>query len=57
MKPLLAIVLLVVVVIVGLKLAGVPVPYLDYEPGIAGPDVNLPEIEVRPPGFDGFGAP
>lgn len=53
----LVIVLLVVVVVVGLKLAGVPVPYLDYEPGIAGPDVNLPDIEVRPPGFDGFGTP
>lgn len=57
MKPVLVIVLLVVVVVIGLKLAGVPVPYLDYQPGVAGPDVNLPEIEVRPPGFDDFGAP
>lgn len=57
MKPLFVLVLLVVVVIGGMKLAGIPVPYLDYTPSIAGPDLNRPEVEVRPPGFDEFGEP
>lgn len=57
MKPLLVVVVLVLVVIGGLKLAGIPVPYVDYTPSIAGPDMDLPEIEVQPPGFDDFGEP
>ncbi|HUF06280.1 MAG TPA: hypothetical protein VMP86_02700 [Candidatus Binatia bacterium] len=57
MKALFVLVLLVVIVGAGLKLAGIPIPYLDYTPSIAGPDLDLPEVEVKPPGFDDFGAP
>ena len=55
-RALFLLVIVVVVVVGGLKLAGIPIPYLDYQPSI-GVDVNRPEIEVRPPGFDDLGAP
>ncbi len=53
-------VLVLVVVGAGLKMAGVRLPLIDYPlgpMGVDGPGPGMPDIEVRPPGFDDFGAP
>ena len=60
MKALLLLVLLVVLVGGGLKLAGVRLPLIDYPVGPIGVDTPgpaLPGIEVEAPGFDDFQAP
>jgi hypothetical protein len=54
MRALFLLVLAVVVIVGGLKLAGVPVPLLDYPIGpigVEGRGPGMPDIEVRPPGF------
>ena len=59
MKALLVLALVGVLVGGGLKLAGIPIPFLDYAVGPMGGDrpPGLPEIEVEAPGFDEFDAP
>jgi hypothetical protein len=60
MKALLLLVLLVVLVGGGLKMAGVRLPLIDYPIGPIGvdnPGPAMPGIEVEPPGFDDFPAP
>ena len=54
--------LLVVAVLLfgGLRLAGVPLPLIDYPLGPAGVDTPgpaMPDVEVEAPGFGDFGAP
>ncbi|MDQ3549810.1 MAG: hypothetical protein M3439_13440 [Chloroflexota bacterium] len=60
MKMLLVLALVLVVVGGGLKMAGARLPLIDYPLGPMGADApgpGMPDIEVRPPGFDDFGAP
>ena len=60
MKALLMLVLVVVLVGGGLKMAGVRLPLIDYPIGPMGVDTPgpaMPDIEIRPPGFDDFEAP
>jgi hypothetical protein len=59
MRALLILALVVVVIGGGLKLAGVPLPFLDYAVGPVGGDrpPGMPEIQVDAPGFDEFDAP
>ena len=60
MKALLILVLLVVLVGGGLKMAGVRLPLVDYPIGPMGADTPgpaMPGIEVEAPGFDNFPAP
>jgi len=54
MRALLILVLVVVVLGAGLKLAGVPLPFIDYSVGIfgEGQGPNLPEVRIEAPGFD-----
>lgn len=54
--------LLLVVVVIGggLKLAGVRLPLIDYplgSIGVNGPGPGMPDIQVEAPGFDEFDAP
>jgi hypothetical protein len=60
MRSFLVLVLVIVVVGAGLKMAGVRLPLIDYPVGpigVNGPGPGMPDIEVRPPGFDEFEAP
>ena len=60
MKALLTLVLIIVVVGVGLKMAGVRLPLIDYPLGPVGidaPGPAMPDIQVEPPGFGEFQAP
>ena len=59
MRALLVLVLVGVVIVGGMKLAGVPVPFLDYAVGPVGGDraPGMPDIRIEPPGFDDFDAP
>ena len=59
MRALLLIVLAAVVIAGSLKLAGVPVPFLDYAVGPVGGDraPGMPDIQLDAPGFDEFEAP
>ena len=59
MRALLILVLAVVLVGGGLKLAGVPLPFIDYAVGPIGGDraPGMPDIRVDAPGFDEFDAP
>lgn len=60
MKALLLLVLVVVVVFGGLKMAGVRLPLLDYPVGPMGvdsPGPAMPDIQIEPPGFGEFPAP
>lgn len=53
MKALLLLVLVVILVGAGLRLAGVPIPLLDYPIGpIGGPGPGMPDITIEAPGFD-----
>ena len=55
MRGLLLLVLVVVLVGAGLKLAGVRLPLIDYPIigiGIEGGDPVMPDIQIEPPGFD-----
>jgi hypothetical protein len=60
MKTLFLLALLVVVVGAGMKVAGIPVPFIDYPVGplgIEGLDPRLPRIEIEAPGYGEFPAP
>ena len=60
MKALLVLVLIIVVAGVGLKMAGVRLPLIDYPLGPIGvnaPGPGMPDIQVEPPGFGEFDAP
>jgi len=60
MKALLVLVLVIVVAGVGLKMAGVRLPLIDYPLGpigVNGPGPGMPDIQVEPPGFGEFEAP
>ena len=59
MRALLVLVLIGVVIVGGLKLAGVPVPFIDYAVGPVGGDraPGMPDIRIEAPGFDDFDAP
>lgn len=54
MRALFLLVLAVVVIVGGLKLAGVPVPLLDYPIGPIGEGQGpgMPDIVIEAPGFD-----
>ena len=60
MKGFLILVLLLVVVGGGMKMAGMRVPILDYPVGPMG-DLQrgpaVPDVQIEPPGFGDFGAP
>ena len=58
-KALLMIVLVVVVVGAGMKMAGMDLPFIDYAIGPVGADRGPigPRIEIEPPGFGEFEAP
>jgi hypothetical protein len=57
MKALLLFLLVIVLVGGGLKLAGVPLPLLDYPVGPIGEGrgPGMPDIQVEAPGFGDFG--
>ena len=60
MRSLLLLVLLVVLVGGGLKLAGVRLPLIDYPIGPIGVDTPgpaMPGVQIEPPGFGDFPAP
>jgi hypothetical protein len=59
MRALLLLAVAVVIVGGGLKLAGVPLPFIDYAVGPIGGDKapGMPDIQVEAPGFDEFDAP
>ena len=54
MRNLLIVIVLAVVLVVGLKAAGVRLPFIDYAVGPigAGNGPAMPDIQVEPPGFD-----
>jgi hypothetical protein len=54
MRAILLLILAVVLVGGGLKLAGVPLPFVDYSIGPVGGDdgPRMPDIRIEPPGFD-----
>ena len=54
MRALLMLVLLVVVIGGGLKMAGVPLPFIDYSVGPVGGDraPGMPKIEIQQPNFE-----
>jgi hypothetical protein len=57
MRAILVLVLAVILVGGGLKLAGVPLPFLDYAVGPFGEGrgPGMPDIRIEPPGYDEFG--
>ena len=59
MRALLMLVLAAVVIGGGLKLAGVPLPFIDYAVGPIGGDnaPGMPDIQVEAPGFGEFDQP
>jgi hypothetical protein len=59
MRALLLLVLAAVIIGGGLKLAGVPLPFIDYAVGPVGGDraPGMPDIQIEAPGFDEFDAP
>jgi len=59
-RALLLLILLVVLVGGGLKLAGVRLPLIDYPIGPIGVDTPgpaMPGVQIEPPGFGDFPAP
>jgi hypothetical protein len=55
MRNLLLVVFVAVLIVGGLKLAGVRLPLLDYPIGPIGVDgggPGMPNIQIEPPGFD-----
>ena len=54
MRALLLLALAIVIVGGGLKMAGVPLPFIDYAVGPIGGDNNpgMPDIRIEAPGFD-----
>ncbi len=53
--------LLAVVLVGGMKMAGMRLPLVDYPIGPmgieGGGDPVMPDIQIEPPGFDNFGGP
>jgi hypothetical protein len=60
-KALLLLLLAVVLVGGGMKMAGMRLPLVDYPIGPmgieGGGDPVMPDIQIEPPGFDNFGGP
>ena len=54
MRALLLFVLVVVLLGAGLKVAGVPLPFIDYAVGPIGGDraPGMPDIQIEAPGFE-----
>jgi hypothetical protein len=52
MRFLLIVVLVVVLIGAGMKLAGQRLPFIDYPIGSFGGTVGGPQIEIHPPGYD-----
>ena len=54
MRAILLLILAVVLVGGGLKLAGVPLPFVDYGVGPIGGDrgPGMPDVQIEAPGFD-----
>lgn len=60
MRALLLLVLVIVLVGGGLKMAGVRLPLIDYPIGpigVDGPGPGMPNVQIEPPGFGEFEAP
>jgi hypothetical protein len=59
MRAILLLALAGLLVVGGLKLAGVPLPFLDYAVGPFGEGrgPGMPDIQVEAPGYDEFPAP
>jgi hypothetical protein len=59
MRAILLIVLAAIVVVGGLRFAGVPMPFLDYAVGPFGEGRGpaVPDIQIEAPGYDEFEAP
>jgi hypothetical protein len=59
MRNLLIIIVLAVILVVGLKAAGVRLPFIDYAVGPIGAENGpaMPDIEIKAPGFGEFPAP
>jgi hypothetical protein len=59
MRAILLLALAVIVVGGGLKLAGIPLPFLDYAVGPLGEGrgPGMPDIQIEAPGYDDFDAP
>jgi hypothetical protein len=59
MRAILLLILAVVLVGGGLKLAGVPLPFVDYAVGPIGGDraPGMPDIRIDAPGYGEFPAP
>ena len=59
MRALLLIAFVAVLIGGGLKMAGVPLPFIDYAVGPIGGNhaPGMPNIQVDAPGFDEFDAP
>lgn len=59
MKAILLLAVAAVLVGGGLKLAGIPVPFIDYAVGPVGGDnaPGMPDIRIEAPGYDEFDAP
>jgi hypothetical protein len=59
MRALLLVVLVLVLVGAGLKVAGVSLPLIDYPIGPIGVERGpaMPAVEIEPPGFGDFAAP
>jgi hypothetical protein len=59
MRALLGLMLAGVVIVGGLKLARIPVPFLDYAVGAVGGDrpPGMPEVQIDAPGFGDFDVP
>lgn len=52
MRFLLIVVVVLILVGAGMKLAGQRVPFIDYQVGPFGGSVRGPNIEIHPPGYD-----
>ena len=52
MRFLLIVVLVVVLIGAGMKLAGQRLPFIDYQVGPFGGTVGGPNIQINPPGYD-----
>lgn len=60
MRALLFVVLIIVLVGGGLKMAGVRLPLMDFPIGpigVNGPGPGMPNVQIEPPGFGDFEAP
>jgi hypothetical protein len=60
MRAFLLVILVLVIVGTGLKMAGVRLPLIDYPIGPIGVDTPgpaMPDVQIEPPGFGEFPAP